>query len=147
MKEALHPRNSEIVALVNGARSSARRVALFAAQQALERHPIDDDAVKEALAALRRDDDVAATDARSALGDLVQSLDAVYLNLSEKRGRADRATLDAFSRARAANALLSALQVDACRAALDAIYEAHASFEEGEAEQFLETVKNQLRSA
>lgn len=146
MKEALQPRDREIVALVDGARGRARRVALFAAEQALDRHGIADECVRKALATLRRDDSV-APELRSALGELVDSLDAVYWNLSEKDGESGHATLDAFSRARAANALLSALQEDACEAAVDAIYEAHASLDDHQAQRFLERVKSLLRGA
>jgi hypothetical protein len=146
MKEALHPRDAEIVALVNGARARARQVALFAVKQALDRHAISDEFVRKAIGALERDDP-SAVELRPALLSLVESLDAAYWTLTEEDNRSGDAMREAFSRARAANSVLAALQEDACEAALDAIYEAHASLEDSEAAVFLEKVKMLLRSA
>jgi hypothetical protein len=146
MKEALHPRNPEIVALINGARARARQVALFAVQQALDRHAISGEPVGKALAALERDD-ASAVALRPALRSLVESLDAAYWTLTEEDSGSGGATREAFCRARAANSLLAAVQEDACEAALDAIYEAHASLEESDAAVFLEKIKTLLRGA
>jgi 1,6-anhydro-N-acetylmuramate kinase len=109
-------------------------------------HPVPDRPVPQALAALERGDFTAALALRDDVEMLVTALDGIYLDQSAAAGpENDPELMAAFARARAANALLAALDSDPVKAALDAIYEAHASLAYDREGKFLETVKALLR--
>ena len=146
MRRALHPRHPDLVALVEGARNSAREAAVFAAQTALQRTPVSDHPVPEALNALRTYHTVTAIRLRPQLEALVERLDGVYWDLSDgSDSKSAPAVREAFARARAVNSLVAALTIDPVSAAVDAIYEAQASLPEAEVDAFIEAAKSILR--
>jgi hypothetical protein len=147
MRRALHPRHPELVALVEGARNGAREVAIFAAQTALQRTPVSEHPVPEALNALRTDHAANAMHQRPQLEAVVERLDGIYWDLCDAgRSKGTSAVEEAFARARAVNSLVAALTVDPVAAALDAIYEAQASLPDAEVDGFIEAAKGMLRS-
>jgi hypothetical protein len=112
-----------------------RRLARAAAELALRRRPVDDPRVAAAWPALRGE--APAEPAATALQTLVDELDdesaRLQRELEEARAqgrpeaeiaRLDAADDDAFESARAAAALVAALDPDADRAVVDALYEA-----------------------
>lgn len=147
MGRTLHPRDRELVALVEGARNSAREVAIFAAQTALQRTPVSEHPVPEALNALRRYETATAMRLGPQLEALVERLDGIYWDLCDAHGsKGAPAVGEAFARARAVNSFVAALAVDPVAAAVDAIYEAQASLPETEVDGFIEAAKGMLRS-
>ena len=147
MRRALHPRDPELVALVEGASNSAREVAIFAAQTALQRTPVSDHPVPEGLNALRTYHTATAMHLRPQLEALVERLDGLYWDRCDAGGsKGAPAVEEAFARARAVNSLVAALAVDPVAAAVDAIYEAQASLPETEVDGFIEATKGMLRS-
>ena len=147
MRRALHPRHPDLIALVEGARNSAREAAIFAAQTALQWTPVSDHPVPEALDALRTYHTATAMRLRPQLEALVERLDGLYWELSDAVGsKGAPAVREAFARARAVNALVAALTLGPVAAAVDAIYEAQASLPETEVDGFMEAAKSMLRS-
>jgi len=145
-REALHPRNPELVGLAQGAGDGARQAALFAARTALARNEVSHPLVVEALRALDAGDLQGVSGVRGELEALLTELDEEYWNRSSAPGSQDAEVEVAFTRARAVNALVSALDANPTEAALSAIYEAHASLPDQEIEGFLDTVKDLLRT-
>jgi hypothetical protein len=146
VRRALHPSDPDLVALVEGARNSAREAAVFAAETALQRTPVSDHPVPEALNALRTYHTGTAIRLRPELEALVERLDGIYWDLSAASdSKSAHAVREAFARARAVNSLVAALTIDPVSAAVDAIYEAQASLPEAEADAFIEAAKSVLR--
>jgi hypothetical protein len=120
---------------------------MFAARRALAATPVSQSPVMEVLRALDASDIRSAVRRRSDLEALVTVLDKEYWDLSDSSGSSDGVDARrAFARARAVNALASALALNPVEAALDAIYEAQASLPESEVDGFLDAVKNLLRT-
>lgn len=85
---------------------------------------------------------------RQALQQLVSVLDEAYFDaqdLQEKGQASERRVMEAFFRARAANAVLAGLSDDAQIAASDAVYEAYHAL--GNDENFLTGIASQARQA
>ena len=141
---AVHPRDAEFLRLAKRAGRRARRAALFAAETALHAAPVAHDIVAKALAALSRSDLEAAQTLRGGLERVTSDLDERYLAAQTASPDAPGEVEETFSRARAANALLCALADDPIDAAVDSIYEAQASLQEAERDQFLEAAKGLL---
>jgi hypothetical protein len=109
-----------------------RQAALLACEFALSRNPVDSTVIRQGMATLRAGGSGDAT-LRKALQELTEKLDAEYFDLQEAadRGQTDSGSfLNAFRRARAANAVLSALNRNSLEAATESIYEAHAASED-----------------
>ncbi len=123
--------DKELAALLERASAGQQRAAaLAAARFALARNAVADPALSEALNALTagRTTDTRLTERLQAL---VDSLDQVAWDLQEKEeaGQADQASraeyLAAFQKARAANAVLAALNADPFTGACESTYEAY----------------------
>src|SRR5687768_10973246 len=107
VRRALHPRDPDLVALVEGARNSAREAAVFAAETALQRTLVSDHPVPEALNALRTYHTGTAIRLRPELEALVERLDGIYWDLSAASdSKSAHAVREAFARARAVNSLV-----------------------------------------
>lgn len=98
---------------------------MAAAEFAVSRTAIQEDAVFAALAALKTGCPPSQKERDVLVAALVR-LDEAYLS-SRERGDADAHWDNLFRVARAANAVVSALDVDAHDAACDAAYEANAA--------------------
>ena len=109
-----------------------RKAALAACRFALDRNSLNDPILDGAFRELEgRRQPTALT--RMTLEKLVQSLDEEYFELEEatKAGRAPAEQyLEAFRKARTANALYCALSFDSLGAATESIYEANAATED-----------------
>jgi hypothetical protein len=109
-----------------------RRAARAACEYALARVALTHQTLEagfRALGAARFGD----RDTLAALEQLTEALDAEYFDLQERAdasGDGQKAFLDAFKRARAANAVYFALKSDSLEAARESIYEANAATED-----------------
>ena len=144
-REALHPRDPELLDLIQRAGRHARDVAWFAAVRALASARVSDPPVPVVLDAIRTLEPGDAFAQRPLVADLVERLDDEYWEASEAKPQDEARVLMAFRRARAANALLASLDPDAARAALEAVYEACHAFPESEAGSFVDEAKDKLR--
>lgn len=125
-----------------------RRIALLACEIAVRANRDLPKQVASAVAALARGRHPGIDKARLALRPVIHELDATYLAEYERSGeRNTPAVLAAFSRARAANAVLAALDPDAAAAAPEAIYEAHAALSDEDWGHLLERVRRAARKA
>jgi hypothetical protein len=141
MKEALHPRDPELIALAEAAGLRARGVAAYVVRTAFQKTPVPDQCVADGLALLRGDlREVARILPR--LRSIAQSLDEAYLAAG---GPARPEAQENFSRARAVSALIAALGADPVEATIGAIYEAQASLSETDADSLMKSVRTQLR--
>lgn len=118
----------ELVARVRDAGASQQRAyARAAVRVALARHAIDDPRLAAAVAVLDAGG-YGATDERAAVVRLVEELDEVAWD-EQDRGAEEQYGI-AFMRARAANAVVAALDSDPESAAYEAAYEANAALED-----------------
>jgi hypothetical protein len=127
--------------------SHARAVVLLAVRAVCAWHPADPSA-REAVAALEAGDWRAARALRPVLEAIAARLDAAYLKLYAAGG--DQNTppvIEAFSRARALDALVMALQPDEVLAARESLYEAHAALGDPSAEDLLTAVRSALATS
>lgn len=109
-----------------------RGAAYEAAAIVAGRAAVDDERVRRALQQLAEGQ--VDTVLRDDLAGLVAELDERAWDVQEARdaGRATHAQyLAAFARARAAGAVVAAMDPDPAMAALEAAYEAHCAFEDG----------------
>lgn len=109
-----------------------RDVARAVAVAALERTHLADERITQALEALRRGH-VGDRPEREALVAFVDELDAAAFDAQDRLdagAASDAEYADAFRKARAATALLSAFDSDPATAAADAVYEAYHAFDE-----------------
>ncbi len=119
-----------------------RRVAVLACETALRANRNLPKPVSDALDALTHGNQGRIARARRQLRPIIQELDAVYLAEYERSGEHNTpAVLAAFSRARAANAVLAALEPDLTSAAPEAVYEAHAALPDEQAAEFLDRIR------
>lgn len=109
-----------------------RRIAAVAAEQAVEGAEVDDERVAVAVGRLRTGDADPAV--RDELRKAVEELDERGFDLADTldyKGHGDNAAAygKVFSQARAANAVLAALDRNTETAALEALYEAIAALD------------------
>ncbi len=112
-----------------------RAAALAACRLALNRNPLDEPVIAEALAVLEAGGPAGST-LKASLWRLVEHLDADYFDLQDAadEGRSSQADFfGAFRKARAVNALYCALSRGSFEAATESIYEANAAVENLEA--------------
>jgi hypothetical protein len=121
-----------------------RRIAVLACETALRANHNLPKPVSEAVAVLARGNPGRIGKARLELRAVIQQLDARYLAEYERSGQNTPAVLAAFSRARAANAVLAALDPNPSEAAPEAVYEAHAALPHQEAAAFLDRLRRVL---
>ena len=127
--------------------SHARAVVLLAVRAVRVWHPADA-SVREAVAALEAGDWRAAQAQRPVLEAIAARLDEAYLELYAAEG--DQNTppvIEAFSRARALEAVVMALHPDEVQAARESLYEAHAALGDSGAEELLAAVRSALGTA
>lgn len=117
----------DLVTRVRGAGGAKRAYARAAVRAALARHELDDPRLTAALAALDAGR-FGETPERAAAGHLVEELDEMAWD-EQDRGAEEEYGI-AFMRARAANAVVAALDTDPESAAYEAVYEANAALED-----------------
>lgn len=124
-----------------------RRIAVLACETALRVTHNLPRRVNEAVSALVRGNPSRMEKVRLELRAIIRELDALYLAEYERNGEQNTpAVLEAFSRARAANAVLLALDPDASVAAPEAVYEAHAALPDKDAARLLEDVRRAVHA-
>ena len=106
-----------------------RPIALATSEWALEQSDLSSPTVDAALSALR-EGRIGTSPERDALSALVDELDEIAWDIQDatELGDATESSYgEAFARARAASAVLSALDADPFRAAADSLYETQAA--------------------
>jgi len=124
--DSVAPDIAKAIASADG--TVCRRVAVRAAEFALDRSGLQDPRAVDGLNAIR-DGRVGPTPERSAVEALAASLDERQLDIQDlvDAGAAMQAEyVAAFTRARAASAIFFAGELDSRNAALEAVYEASA---------------------
>ena len=145
----LHSRDAELAAAIAAAPEAGRAIALFAAEAAIASSGISAPEVIETLRLLTSGQLAAAVKLRPELERLTEELEKPYFKELAAGIEAyvplTPTALAAFRRARAVNALSVALAEDPVDAALEATYEAQASFREPSSSSLLESIKERLR--